>query len=79
MFLFEAYHYNYAVCVRTSVCRCVCPVIPLYALYSYSLFLNSEVVQVLPNVGGVNDTLEAAYADVLMDLTETTKAPFNWF
>lgn len=33
----------------------------------------------LPNVGHVNDTLEAAFAGNLMDLTETTKAAFNPF
>lgn len=32
-----------------------------------------------PNVGHVNDTLEAAFAGNLMDLTETTKAAFNSF
>lgn len=33
----------------------------------------------LPNVGQVNDDLEAAFAGNLMDLTETTKAAFNSF
>lgn len=56
----------------------MCPALPLHALYSDSLYLNPEVVQVLPNVGGVNDALEGARAGVLMDLTETTKALFNF-